>query len=312
MDNTKLANIVQQFLSKLSKSDIQSIIEFADKNKNLSQIDSSMLTPSLSAAIAGTPGVNVTPVDLNTLINPISKLQGKTLVCFGDSILGNFEAPTDIPSYIQNITGMKTYNVGFGGCRMGAHESDWDWFSMYKLVDAVVSGNFTNQETAAAGIVVPEGFVQQTAKLKAIDFTTVDYVTIAYGTNDIWSNYAGDSANPDVHDATKYMSAVRYVVKTLLTAFSHLKIMLVTPMYRTDLAPDSDSYTFCTDNKLTDFVDNLKVVGKELKVPVCDNYSEIGINKYNSTHYLSDGVHPTEAGRMLIGSKISGELLSKY
>jgi hypothetical protein len=39
-------------------------------------------------------------LDLNTLINPISKLQGKTLVCFGDSILGNFEAPTDIPSYI--------------------------------------------------------------------------------------------------------------------------------------------------------------------------------------------------------------------
>jgi lysophospholipase L1-like esterase len=206
---------------------------------------------------------------------------------------------------------MKTYNVGFGGCRMGRHESDWDWFSMYKLVDAVVSGNFTNQETAAAGKVVPDRFVEQTAKLKAINFRTVDYVTIAYGTNDVWSNYAGDSANPDVLDATKYMSAVRYVVKTLLTAFPHLKIMLITPTFRNDLVPDSDSYTFCTDDKLTDFVNNLKVVGKELKVPVCDNYYEIGINKYNSTYYLSDGVHPTESGRMLIASKIAGQLLSQ-
>ncbi|AGK95413.1 phage upper tail fiber protein [Clostridium pasteurianum] len=53
--------IAAQLLSKLSKSDIQNLIGFADINKNLSKIDQTMLTDALLQQIAGTTPVNATP-----------------------------------------------------------------------------------------------------------------------------------------------------------------------------------------------------------------------------------------------------------
>ena len=68
------AETTTQILSKLSAEQLRTLIGFADINKNLSQIDATMLTPALLAQIAGTAGVNVTPGALSVLTSMLADL----------------------------------------------------------------------------------------------------------------------------------------------------------------------------------------------------------------------------------------------
>ena len=85
-------------------------------------------------------------------------LEGKTIVNFGDSIFGlNSGTGTEVSAVLANITGATVYNSGYGGCRMasylkadGSINEPWDAFSMYRLVDAIVSGDFSYQEGHSA------------------------------------------------------------------------------------------------------------------------------------------------------------------
>jgi len=70
-DKTSFENSIKELylllITKLSQTQINLLIGFADINKNLSQIDETMLTSGLLAMIAGTAGVNVTPSALSVL-----------------------------------------------------------------------------------------------------------------------------------------------------------------------------------------------------------------------------------------------------
>lgn len=84
--------------------------------------------------------------------------------------------------------GATVYGVAFGGCRMSSHVLHWDAFSMYRLADGIVSGDWTLQDAAiAAGVSrMPAYFATALATLKSINFSTVDYITISYGTKDLY------------------------------------------------------------------------------------------------------------------------------
>ena len=104
-------------------------------------------------------------------------LENKIIVNFGDSIFGNFRAPEDISSYIAEITGAKTYNVGFGGCRMSVHSlPHFDKFCMYRIADAVTTRDFQPQEDAfdfvPRGEALPTYFRDSFELLRSIDFNT--------------------------------------------------------------------------------------------------------------------------------------------
>lgn len=253
-------------------------------------------------------------------IDQISPLKAKTLVCFGDSITGNFTSPTDYPTFIANETGMNVINMGFGGCRMGYHAyENYDAFSMYNLADAIISGNFTLQDGGIAGTLgegtVSASFADKLTILKTIDFNTVDYISIAYGTNDWGNNTPID--NTDLLSATSYRGATRYALSELLNAYPHLRVLLITPIYSYDIAnardSDSELWVRGTGNwRLTEYVDALIEMGKEFKVSVLNAYTTLGFNKYNWQTYLSDsdGTHPTIAGREKMGEVITSALLS--
>ncbi|AGK97415.1 SGNH/GDSL hydrolase family protein [Clostridium pasteurianum] len=61
--DSQFITIAAQLISKLSKSDIQNLIGFADINKNLSKIDQTMLADTLLQQIAGTAPINAVPAD---------------------------------------------------------------------------------------------------------------------------------------------------------------------------------------------------------------------------------------------------------
>ncbi|WP_195984511.1 SGNH/GDSL hydrolase family protein [Clostridium sp. D33t1_170424_F3] len=244
---------------------------------------------------------------------PVSRLQSRTMACFGDSITGDFQPPVDYPSVVAKLTGLQVYNLGMGGCRMSQHSDQYyDAFSMYRLADAVATGDFTLQEAAVGH--TTNYAANRVATLKSIDWTKVDYVTLLFGTNDIQGGMPLDNAD-DPKDVTAYLGAARYSLETLWSRYPHLRILLLTPIYRywDNERVDSDEKMF-GNKHFYEYGNVLLQLAKDYKTPALDLYYTLGINKYNRGQYfpIGDGTHPNDLGRTLLGEKIAGKLLSEF
>ena len=247
-----------------------------------------------------------------------TSLAGKKIVNFGDSIFGNFRDTTSVSSNIADITGATVYNVGFGGCQMSDRsDNGWKAFSMCNLATAVASQDFTTQDDAIANppTGMPAYFATHLATLKSIDFSTVDIVTIAYGTNDYTAGDSLDNSS-NLKDISTFAGALRYSIETLLTAYPNLKIVIGTPIFRlwlngTTVEYTSDTRTYAGDFTLIDMTEKVKDVGEEYHCQVIDAYNDFGVNQYNWERIFdsTDTTHPNAAGRALLGRLYGVELL---
>jgi lysophospholipase L1-like esterase len=246
-------------------------------------------------------------------IKPLDNvLNGKTIVNFGDSIFGNRRPPLDISTYISEMTGATVYNCAFGGCRMSAHaRNEFDAFSMYRLAYAIANSDFSIQDAVNIPSIsdMPSYFIETRALLKSIDFSKVDIITIAYGTNDFDSNVQLEGSENNTFEG-----ALKYSVETLLNAFPNLQVYLLGQTYRfwysnESVVYDSDSHENVNGDKLLDFVAKTKETANMMHVPFIDNYN-IGVNQYNRLHYYNsnDGVHQNEKGAKLIAEHIAKSL----
>lgn len=247
---------------------------------------------------------------------PKSRLEGKMCVCFGDSIVGNMSPPNDYPTIIANETGMTVINAGFGGARMSAtyENSPYNSYCMVKLADAISSGNWTEQNNNLANVTVSH-YAPHIETLKTINWYDVDYITIGYGTNDI-ANFVTVDNSENPLDTTTVLGSLRYSLQTILTAYPHIKVLVLTPIYRyfNSEGVDSDEKEFYSNRKFTTWTDGILEVAKEFKVPAVDMYHTLGFNKFTRSCYFSsnDGTHPNEQGLKVMGGKIAGKLLSEY
>ena len=71
---------------------------------------------------------------------------------------------------------------------MGPHFGHWDAFSMYRLATAIASGDYSVQDDALTYDDRPSYAAEPVAEIKAIDFSALDIMTIAYGVNDFTGN----------------------------------------------------------------------------------------------------------------------------
>ena len=246
-------------------------------------------------------------------IKATKKLYGKTIVNFGDSIFGNARPPKDVSTMLAELTGATVHNCAFGGCRMSQHTGHWDAFSMYRLADAIATNDWSLQDEAINYDDRTSYAEEPLAILKSLDFSTVDIVTIAYGTND-WNTGKIDNDN-DLYDTTQFGGALRYSIERLLGVYPHLKIFVLCPTYRFWM-DDNGEFTEDSDTKITssrtllEYIELANEIAKDYHIPFVDNYYELGINKYNRMHYFpsTDGTHHNENGRKLIAEHIAKEL----
>ena len=276
------------------------------------------LVVNAGASIAHPTASKRVSVELDTYIaeksNGHTSLYGKKIANFGDSIFGNKRPPNDVSTALAEITGATVYNLGFGGCRMANHNANWDAFSMYRLADSIATGDFTVQDSvdiSASGL--PSYFSETRTLLESIDWDSVDIITIAYGTNDFTASIILDSESNE-YDTTTFAGALRHSIETLLGAYPHLKIFVCGQTYRfwmTDGVFVEDSDTKVINNaKLTDFVEKTKEVSKQYHLKFIDNYYDLGINKFNRTHWFpsTDGTHHNQLGAVLIAQHIANEM----
>lgn len=241
----------------------------------------------------------------------LSKYHGKKMVCFGDSITyGGYN------TVITEDTGIETVNAGFSSARYAYKENVGvkNYFSLYNIIDAICTGDWGIPEQII-GVEGYTGRANQIEKLKTVDFNTVDFVSFAYGTNDFGSAtpYA-DSDN--LYDINTVSGAVRYAIKTLLTTYPHIRIIVSLPIYRffTDennvVIEDSETKDF-GGGTIPQYCEAIKKAAQDMKIPVVDMYNEGGINEFNRLNYfnITDGTHPNSKGSAVIGHGIAEGVL---
>ena len=263
---------------------------------------------SLNKMEAGIDGVNKKVANVSSQIKEKANNENanKRIVCFGDSITHIYA----YPRIIGDILGCTTYNVGFAGrCFAGDNP-----LSMCNVVDAVISKDFTTQETEVSKE-TEYNFPKQLDTLKNIDFNNIDIVTIAYGTNDCGFNIKIGKINDESKET--FAGAINYTIKRLQTTFPHLEIILVTPIFRSMSWTSTDYDVLCdvkpnsNQDYLIDFVNMMCEIGHIRNIKVIDNFHNVGINKYNINYYLSDGVHPkVETGVPAIAKSIANGIKS--
>lgn len=232
----------------------------------------------------------------------------------GDSIVGNVQDTTSVSGLLAKAVGANTHNFGFGGCRMSKHITPWNSFCMYKLADAIATGDFSEQEEAALNADVPSYFKDTVNAMKAIDFSTIDIMTIAYGTNDFTSAKGLDNEN-DLYDTNCFGGALRYSIERIGNAFPHIRFVIVAPCWRF-WYDDNGQYLESSDErevngiKLHDFVEKCIEIGKAYHLPVVNLYDEMAINVFNRSWWFNnnDGTHPNANGRNAIAKLMANTI----
>ena len=240
---------------------------------------------------------------------------GKKVICLGDSITEN----GDYPVRLATLTGATVTNCGFGGSRLAFSTGDYAYLSFHKLADYISTGDYSGLTAACARLAGSPTFddnIAIAARLAAVDWSTVDYIVAAYGTNDYGSPDVPLGTTTDTTGAT-FKGAINYAVNKICTAYPNIKILFVSPIWRSRYnsgdGNDSDTYANSRGNYLLDFVDAMKQMAELNKMPCVDMYRTSGINKYNGATLLSDGLHPVAGvGYQRIAEKVAAGLVANW
>lgn len=213
----------------------------------------------------------------------------KTMVFLGDSIIGYFEGGMSVPGVVKGLTGADTYNLGYGGA--SATVTAQTTSSLPDMLKA-----FYEKDTAF----FPEDTqaytdIQRFWASETDDGRNLCYI-LNFGLNDYFCSCPISSADP--YDTGTFTGAIRAAVADIRKHSPKAQIILCTPTYSALTFDRPGSET------LEAYVNAIFSLAEELNVDVADNFHNSGISKDNYEQYLTDKVHPNEAGRFMIARNI--------
>ncbi|EPF71607.1 SGNH/GDSL hydrolase family protein [Acinetobacter rudis] len=226
----------------------------------------------------------------------MSSLSGKTIAFLGDSIVEQ----GDYPERIGNMHGATIHKFGFGGCRAGRYTSSPDGYDKQCLYNIAKCINMNDYSSLIAGAEWTrdnknDDNTPQANAMANLDWNKVDILVIAFGTNDWTGTPKGSELEADAEGKT-FKGAMCFAVEQIQERYPHLQLILVGMSYRliTPQSPISDNSddTPTPNGYLREFQQALLDVADKYHVPAFDMYSNSGVNRYNYTYYLRDGIHP--------------------
>lgn len=236
---------------------------------------------------------------------------GHEVVLMGDSVVGNqFHNGDAVDVVLSEKTGLEVCNLAFGGSSVVPYNEElWESlgseaFGFEALVNAIVSRDFSAQDSAIERNSTLEYFPERLTNLEQMDFSQVDILVICFGTND----YA-NQVSPDI-----FKEVLGDSVGKLQAAFPALTIYISSPVYNY-LTRDGEQI-FCDSGEwgeylLEEYVLCQERVAKQYGVGFIDNYHDSVINAetvYEYTIY-GDGMHLEEEGRDVLTDAISAAIL---
>ena len=219
------------------------------------------------------------------------KFVGKNIVWLGDSIHAYTQPDgVSIPYLFEYHSGAKCYNWCQGGTTMAlTGVVNYDPFSGVGMINALISRNFTDMET----YMIDRNFESQVSEMKALDFSTVDYIVIEFGTNDALKDVTLDNVD-DIFDTSTTGGALRHMLKTLLTVYPKIEVVVC------NVQPDK-GWLDAEHTKSYDTAKQTEVINEvcdEFNIPLIDIYNELGLNEYTKSTLLHDGLHRNHTGKL--------------
>ena len=249
-----------------------------------------------------------------------SPYKGKVIAWIGDSnVEGN-----NHPNRIATMLGATMHKFGFASHTMSKYPNSplgRDKGAMYRFAKAINTGDWTDVIAGTEWVRdnLNDDNTPQVNAMAALDWSTVDYIMIAFGTNDIYSTTPlGENYVADANGET-FIGAACYSIEQIQSKYPQIQIMFVSPTFRTRWfqtpnpdRPDQNSDTLLDPQgkPYIAYIDALLNLQDIYHIPVFDFYRRSGMNIRTWSNYLSDGVHPKENGIQLWTKKISAFMLA--
>lgn len=217
----------------------------------------------------------------------LSRLKGKKWCSFGDSIT----AANGYQTAVTNRYGLIHYLRGIGGS--GVSEG-----TQIAWVDA--SGLYITRppDTQPTGSFQIYSQAYQQDRINTIP-TDTDIISIMFGTNDI--SLTLGTIN-DTSSMNTFYGKYQQMLDLIYIRIPNAEVILTTPIFRVD-EPATDFYLKR---------EAIFKIGKKYAYRVIDVGGLCGINKNNSTVYLSDGIHPNSVGNARVSIPLINEFKEIY
>lgn len=250
----------------------------------------------------------------------LKPLAGKKILCLGDSIMGNDQV-NGVPSYLAEYSGATVYNGGFGGSHFAIRRGgnlESACFDLPNLLDAKISGDWSAQEARAPIVASTSAtfryFPDTVNLLKEIDFSELDILTLAYGTND-WTKETEENSIDYV------VSAIKECIDKIQIHWPLLRVLIITPIYRYfERGTDGDTETrYGGGLTLREWAKRIEEAAIDKRISVLNAYENMPLSRNNATTYYDksssaadglDHVHINEKGNQIYAQIIYGKLCS--
>jgi lysophospholipase L1-like esterase len=231
---------------------------------------------------------NIIPMEYLDFMN-LTIWNTRKWTAFGDSItyLNSWQP------YVVKKLGLIHTNRGIGGTTVANTGS-------IAYVDS--SGNYMDRPPNPQ----PTGSTQINSSMSVDDRintipTDTQLITIFGGRNDYGQNVPL-GAITDTVDTTFY-GALQIMINKIHTRIPNARKVILIPIYSSD-----DGTVNSVGKTFDDYRNAIKQIAYLYGYPVIDLKANTGINKLNSTAYLSDGIHPNDAGGQRIAEVVIGQL----
>ena len=241
------------------------------------------------------------------------------IVAFGDSVFGLPWDGDTIVYHLEQLLGEPVFNAAFGGTCVSRMDSEYpsdyskDAISLVALTKALETEDFGVQQTMHFRESNSQNYADKIDGLETLDFSGVELVLIQHGLNDFYNGVPLDNEK-DLYDEHTFKGALRSSIRSLRRANPNLRIVLMT-----------QTYTWYRQGKITceeydlgygnqeAYVQAEKEIAEELGLEFLDLYHDL------YTHdswddwelYSADGLHPNEAGRIML-AEIIAEYLNSH
>lgn len=223
----------------------------------------------------------------------------KYYVNMGDSIWTfgtNTGGIGNISDYVENMCGGTWINICTGGTTManrpGEYAGEYDALDFHALADCVYSGDFSSAKNSGLT-------TNLDTNVDSIVWDDVDYITVAYGTNDLAFGAELDNSG-NLYDKNTVCGALRYGIERINSKYPNIKFKVCGILYR-----------FSDGISISDIVEWNEGI-KKACVSVGAEYVDMscGINGGNRTSFLYDGTHPNANGKEAIAKALAKTIIN--
>lgn len=223
------------------------------------------------------------------------------IVFFGDSIIGNYTGSTSVPGGVSALTGAHTFNCGIGGA--SASVASHYPINFPVMAEAFVTGDLSIISDSPADNSFAnslDAYNRESHSRRKLCFV------LNYGVNDYINGLpVSNPQNP--RDITSYAGALEEGISLLQHHYPDAAIIVMAPAFTTSFSCGTDINSE-KGSVLTDYVDTAQMIAEKTNVLFMNNYLNLGINEDNAAQYLSDNIHPNDAGRFLMAQQIATQL----